>query len=549
MDGDRFEQRDRHHTIVRERLQCLKKMGLVRPQVDLDDEGVERRSVVSFLPVTPVNAEQLAAAADRLAAWQRRYGAALNTASSCEVRNANGHGRPLDPHERQRRGIAHTKATAAARARRGQSAPETDSAPPAGALRNDHLNRQRSELRHASHRSGVTRASAHARRNVDPALEPPSGSKNSGIEEEGVGSPEGRRLSEKAPERASAAAERLQRWQDDPDAMMAEIRARAQREAEWRRPMADRAQRRALLVAGWGTHVPWPRAELRNAWMVSRYGPSSAVEWSPSAAGPLTDMQLQQLRRAVERYERYRPALADDGADTPWEGWPHRGIATLLHLGALSAAGQLHDGPQLLFVAIERLDRISKQIRAAATADDPAHRERARRRALRRRTPPPARPGPFSLPPRGQRRWPAWILLDGAKSPTFDADGRLQLDPELVELYAPAPHTDMWRRTLRDAYLLARQPLPVQLDSRRLMRARDRGEIPRTRRADDRLASVELRELAHLTGMPVAQLERVSLEVRRDLLEHHRRQAAKQQVAEAASFREMLDGIDLDGAG
>jgi hypothetical protein len=138
--------------------------------------------------------------------------------------------------------------------------------------------------------------------------------------------------------------------------------------------------------------------------------------------------------------------------------------------------------------------------------------------------------------------WPAWMLLEGASEPTFDANGRLQLDPELLELYAPAPHTDIWRRTVRDAYLLAHQDPPIELDSRRLMAARDRGDLPRTR-PPQAVVDVELRELSHLTGMPITRLERLSVELRGDWLQDQRRQAAERQAQETEAFRASIAGI------
>jgi hypothetical protein len=249
---------------------------------------------------------------------------------------------------------------------------------------------------------------------------------------------------------------------------------------------------------------------------------------------------MEQLRRAVRRYELYRPRLPDGGRGTRWEDWPDRGIHALLHSGAQSAAGRLYAGPQLLFVAIERLDQASYRLRAAATAHDPARQERARRRAERRQT--PSAPPAGGLGFRTLRTWPAWMLLEGASEPTFDANGRLLLDPELLELYAPAPQTDMWRRTVRDAYLLAHQAPPVELDSRRLMAARDRGDLLR-RRSPQAVVDVELRELSHLTGMPITRLERLSVELRGDWLQDQRRQAAERQAQETEAFRASIAGI------
>jgi hypothetical protein len=300
MGGDRFEQRDRHQSIVRERLGRMAAMGLIRLEVDVDDEGWERRTVIHFLEPAAVDADQLVGARARMKRWRVRHGRSLNTESRCQVRNANAHGRPLTADERKRRGVEHAGAGRAARIAAQAGVFDTDSAPPLGALSgasrptgNSSFIRNRSDRRNVSDRSGVTRVEPRAHTRASAAPEPHSGVGKSSNEEGGFEGSEGQRPSEKVLEQPSEGAERLRRWREDPQTLLAEMHARAAQEADLRLPMAARARDRALAVAGWSAEQFWPRTELRNAWMVVRYGASTAVAWGPIAAGPLSDAHLR----------------------------------------------------------------------------------------------------------------------------------------------------------------------------------------------------------------------------------------------------------------
>ncbi len=101
--------------------------------------------------------------------------------------------------------------------------------------------------------------------------------------------------------------------------------------------------------------------------------------------------------------------------------------------------------------------------------------------------------------------------------------------------------TDAYRLTIRDAYLLAGHRLPVDLDGRKLMALRDRGEIDRQSRPErPSIEQLELRELGTRTGEPISLLPRMSATWRQATLERQRRQDAAQARAEAAALRAQL---------
>jgi len=156
--GEGFADRDRHHRAVRRRLRDLEAMGLLRWRIGIDLDGQERRTELELLPAPQLSVEELQAALRQLQRWQARYGASLCTGSSTEIPDATRHGRPLSPSERQRRGVRHARAAAAAR-RRGEH--RSNSTPPYGApptAENNPLNLTASELRNALLRTGVLSA-------------------------------------------------------------------------------------------------------------------------------------------------------------------------------------------------------------------------------------------------------------------------------------------------------------------------------------------------------------------------------------------------------
>ena len=116
------------------------------------------------------------------------------------------------------------------------------------------------------------------------------------------------------------------------------------------------------------------------------------------------------------------------------------------------------------------------------------------------------------------------------------------LNERLVEAgRIPAPGTDAYRLTIRDAYLLADRPLPVDLDGRRLMALRARGDLDAADRPErPSIEDLELRELAHLTGQPISLLRRTSPTWRQDCLQHQRVQDAARAREETTALRAQL---------
>jgi len=527
--GDGFDGRDRHHQAVRRRLRDLEAMGLIRWRVGVDLDGEERRTEIELLTAPPVDVEELRAAVAVLARWQARYGQALNTGSHTGIRNAAGHGRPLTASERQRRGCEHTRqATASRRVRRDKS----NSAPPSGAsasLRNNTSVSSKAELEtNASLRTGVTRAHERATRQASAAPERTLDHKTAGSEESAPAAT-GQLGSPNAPDSPGEAPRGIP-W--DPDALIARVKARVRERAPVIEAIARQANTRAIEVAGWSLDRGWPRWRLREAWVVARHGATAAADSGPAGAGPLDDELYVRLRRAIARYER-------NAAGRP-DGYPTGGLAALLHLGTLAAAGQLADPPRLLGYAIGRLDQLSKRMRAHATANSARRQEAAAARAGRRRAEPESDRFRFRQAP-----WPPWMLLPGYTQPSFSADGRLLLNDQLVDAgRVPAPSTDAYRLTVRDAYLLADRPLPIDLDGRRVMALRDLGELDRAGRPErPSLDELELRELAHRTGEPISLLRRTSPVWRRAWLERQRQTDAATTRAEAAALRAQLSNI------
>ena len=162
MTGDAFQARDRHYQAVRRRIRDLQEMGLIDCRIGHDLDGEERRTEIELKPAPQVAPQELAAAAATLARWQNRYGPALNTGSRTGIRNAARHGRPLTASERQRRGCHHARQAAAARRSRSS---RSNSPPPSGAsaaLRKGSLSDNSKPLSDpsGSSRTGVTRTRA-----------------------------------------------------------------------------------------------------------------------------------------------------------------------------------------------------------------------------------------------------------------------------------------------------------------------------------------------------------------------------------------------------
>ena len=106
---------------------------------------------------------------------------------------------------------------------------------------------------------------------------------------------------------------------------------------------------------------------------------------------------------------------------------------------------------------------------------------------------------------------------------------------------APAANTSAYRIVIRDAYLLAGHPLPLDVDGRRQMALRHQRQLePAQRRERPAVEELELRELAHRTGEPISLLRRISPGYRQAWLQRQRQQDAAQARADTAAFRQQL---------
>ncbi len=529
--GEGWEDRDRHHSAVRRRLDALQAMGLMRWRIGTDTDGEERRTELELRPAPDVSVEELHAATRRLERWRGRYGPALNTGSKTGIRNAAGRGRPLSASERQRRGCQHTRHAAACRQRSALSGDLTNSAPPSGAPatpeNNPSVSRNAPEARDACHRTGVTRASAPAARDVDPApeKEQTATARNEGEGGQGAGGAGSSDGAVGCPESRGAVG-----W--DPEAIVARVKVREAQRAVVLDAIAAQATGRAVEVAGWGLERAWPTARLREAWVVARWGARTAADSGAAAAGPLTAEDYRRLRRAVARYERNQSAAP--------EGYPASGLAAVLHIGTLAGAGELAGGPRTLAYAVGAIDQLSRRMRAVAPADSARRVDRARERARQRRDPAPRA---LALTFR-TARWPAWVRTDEHDEPIFDQLGMLAVDDHAPCL--PSADSTTYRLTVRDAYLLAGRLLPVDVDGRKLMALRHQGKLdPAARRSPASAQQRELGELAHRTGQPVSLLARISPGYRQAWLAQLRGDDAQRSRREILAFKAQI-AVNVD---
>jgi hypothetical protein len=524
--GEGFEDRDRHHSAVRRRLDALQAMGLLRWRIGTDVDGEERRTELELRPAPDVSVEELDAATRRLERWRGRYGPALNTGSKTGIRNAAGRGRPLSASERQRRGCQHTRHAAACRQRSASSGDLANSAPPSGAPatpeNNPSVNQNAPEARNACQRTGVTRASAPAARHANPApeKEQTATAHNEGEGRQGAGGTGSSDGAVGCPESRGAAE-----W--DPEAIVARVKVREAQQAAVLDAIAAQATRRAVEAAGWGLERAWPTARLREAWVVARWGARTAADSGATAAGPLTAEDYRRLRSAVARYERNQSAAP--------EGYPAGGLAAVLHIGTLAGAGELAGGPRTLAYAVGAIDQLSRRMRAVATADSARRADRARERARQRRDPAPRA---LALAFR-TARWPAWVRTDEHDEPIFDQLGMLAIDDHAPCL--PPADSTTYRLTVRDAYLLAGRLLPVDVDGRTLMALRHQGKLdPAARRSPASAQQRELGELAHRTGQPVSLLARISPGYRQSWLAQLRGDDAQRSRREILAFKAQI---------
>ena len=97
----------------------------------------------------------------------------------------------------------------------------------------------------------------------------------------------------------------------------------------------------------------------------------------------------------------------------------------------------------------------------------------------------------------------------------------------------------------RDAFLLAGRPLPPRLDGRRLMADRDSGHAHPSGHDPQAARDSEVLELARLEqGLTVAQVLRLSDQLRSDMLTAARARAARKQATERHRFLHHLTHPD-----
>jgi len=502
IEGDKFIDRDRHHSAVRRRLRDLHAMGLLSWRVGVDVDGEDARTELELRPAAVVTDDELAAAAAQLERWQARYGHALNTGSTTGIRNAAAHGRPLSASERQRRAIARRRARAHSRRERST----TNTGPHCVASASPKNAYSTTNLVDTDHLCGL-RTRAPVNGDAMPALissQPPAAPKHS----------------KTASLKTEAQPFALEPPALDIDAILKRV---AKREAE-RQPVldviAEQAAQRATEVLSWRSDRGWPIRRIREAWIVWRHGPMHLAEHGDAAAGPLQDDDPERLRRAATRYERHVDARPD--------GFPDTALAALAAIAQIAAARDMR--PVTLHYAIRLLDQLSRRMRASATVADPKRRQRQAKRARARRdrlaivTPDMHQSATTWL----AEPWPFWAARDNDGEPIL-IDGELKLD-SIYGSFAPKRSDPEYQRTLRDAQLLAGWH---PIDGRAQMAASDasRGGLTRRRakpgpyqlelaiRGPRDPADLELTRLADITLkearlIPVAERDRVLEQLR-----------------------------------
>jgi len=527
LDGEKFIDRDRHHTAVRRRLRDLHETGLLSWRVGVDVDGEDARTELELRPAPEVSDDELAAARARLERWQARYGRALNTGSSTGIHDAARHGRPLGAGERQRRGIARARARAASR----QHPAPTNSAPHCVASASPKNADSTTHLVDDDHRCGLgTRAPVTGDATPPPAAaRPPAAPGHSST----------------AALRAAAKPFAPEPPPLDVDAVLERV---ARREAA-RRPVLDaiaaQASDRAVEAIGWRLDRGWPMGRIREAWVVWRHGPLVLAERGSAAAGPLEPGDAERLRRAATRYERHADARPDGFPEQP--------------LGALAAIARVAAGrdtkPVTLHYAIGLLDQLSRRMRASATVADPARHARQAKRARRRRerlatlTPELEQTGATWL----AEPWPFWVALGDDGEPLLSG-GEFVLDG-VYGSFAPGPAGREYELTLRDAQLLAGLH-PV--DGRARMAAGDasRDGLER-RRARPGPYQLELAgrgprdpddlELAKLADLTLHDARRIPVADRDRVLERLRAGRSLRDARDRARWWERLDDADEPG--
>ena len=526
IDGDDFADRDRHHRSLRRWVGDLQDMGLLRSRPGLDVNGDDARTEIELREPPAVTEHELAQARAQLKRWQSKYGEGLNTGSTSGVLDALVVGRPLNASERQRRGIARTKAAAQARREASKTNSPHHVVPPTTEKNTFKPNSPFLPLSLLAD-SCVTRVNENIAANADAAM----------MAVETASPRESGRTAAVSPVLAF-----------DEAALLERVRARQ----EARRPVVEliaaQASQRAMEVFSWLVGRAWPESRLREAWVVWRFGETTAAESGPARAGRLEAGDAERLRRAAARYERHVRVRPD--------GFPAGALGGLAAVAEIAARRGAR--PQTLHYGIRVFDQLSKRMRALDTRRDDKRRQAQERRADARHQPELPIPGlrfTYRMPPvEGDGAWPVWVALDEYGTPIV-IDGEVQITTGPGQRRAPEPGDQSCREVLRDAYLLAGRWAPDQVDGRMQMAGRNQpamlqpdslatpGPYPLpdyllTERGDS--SDRDVAELARRAAISPSEARRCPPEIRRSVLRQLRVQQQRQAAAERSELGERL---------
>ena len=284
MTDDKFVDRDRHHRAVRRRLRDLQEMGLLRWRAGVDVDGEEARTEIELQAAPDVSADELDDARAQLRRWESRYGRALNTGSSTGIRGARRLARPLSASERQRRGIARTRARATSR----RDASPTNSDPHCVAPPTSENSPDADKLTEDDRRCGL-RTGARA----NGVAIPPPGTANESA---------ACKASETAAVTEEAKTPPPVRPPLDATSVLERVAARAAQRQPVLDLIAGQAADRALEVALWSLDRGWPMRRIQEAWVVWRHGPMHLAEQAgppPAPWSPTTLIGCGERRRAT----------------------------------------------------------------------------------------------------------------------------------------------------------------------------------------------------------------------------------------------------------
>lgn len=154
--------------------------------------------------------------------------------------------------------------------------------------------------------------------------------------------------------------------------------------------------------------------------------------------------------------------------------------------------------------------------------------------------------------------WPGWVALDDSGDPLLEG-GELVLVATAGIGAAPDRDDPRYLQMLRDAQLLAGLWPRAEADGRTVMAADSDYDVQSARHRarpgpygapPDRRARVELADLrlAQLAALPLGTVQRLSTELRDELLEHYGVERAQQRAAERKELCERLADLDTGGA-